>query len=90
MYCRSSNPELGSWALGELLVEDLGLQQLILITIRTAYIHGLNFCTGDFVIIMDADFSHHVSTHNYFMNLMFTYFIQPKFIPQFIRYVRVL
>lgn len=29
--------------------------------IRTAYIHGLNFVTGDFVIIMDADFSHHVS-----------------------------
>ena len=27
---------------------------------RTAYIHGLNFCTGDFVIIMDADLSHHV------------------------------
>jgi glycosyltransferase involved in cell wall biosynthesis len=27
---------------------------------RTAYIHGLDFCTGDFVIIMDADFSHHV------------------------------
>lgn len=25
----------------------------------TAYIHGLNFCTGNFVIIMDADFSHH-------------------------------
>ncbi|PFH50705.1 glycosyltransferase family 2 protein [Amanita thiersii Skay4041] len=25
----------------------------------TAYIHGLSFCTGDFVIIMDADFSHH-------------------------------
>jgi len=25
----------------------------------TAYIHGLEFCTGDFVIIMDADFSHH-------------------------------
>ncbi|KAL0576483.1 dolichol-P-mannose synthesis [Marasmius crinis-equi] len=25
----------------------------------TAYIHGLNFCSGDFVIIMDADFSHH-------------------------------
>lgn len=30
-------------------------------TISTAYIYGLNFCTGDFVIIMDADFSHHVS-----------------------------
>jgi hypothetical protein len=28
--------------------------------LRTAYIHGLNFCSGDFVIIMDADFSHHV------------------------------
>jgi dolichol-phosphate mannosyltransferase len=25
----------------------------------TAYVHGLNFCTGTFVIIMDADFSHH-------------------------------
>ncbi|PPQ99603.1 hypothetical protein CVT24_005179 [Panaeolus cyanescens] len=25
----------------------------------TAYIHGLNFVSGDFVIIMDADFSHH-------------------------------
>ncbi|CAI5757490.1 unnamed protein product [Candida verbasci] len=25
----------------------------------TAYIHGLNFVTGNFVIIMDADFSHH-------------------------------
>lgn len=28
--------------------------------LRTAYVHGLNFCTGTFVIIMDADFSHHV------------------------------
>lgn len=27
---------------------------------RTAYVHGLNFCTGNYVIIMDADFSHHV------------------------------
>ncbi|THH17192.1 hypothetical protein EW146_g3577 [Bondarzewia mesenterica] len=25
----------------------------------TAYIHGLDFVSGDFVIIMDADFSHH-------------------------------
>ncbi|KAK4963780.1 dolichol-P-mannose synthesis [Elasticomyces elasticus] len=25
----------------------------------TAYAHGLQFATGDFVIIMDADFSHH-------------------------------
>lgn len=27
----------------------------------TAYVYGLESCTGDFVIIMDADFSHHVS-----------------------------
>ena len=33
---------------------------LTLMDRRTAYVHGLNFCTGDFVIIMDADFSHHV------------------------------
>ena len=26
----------------------------------TAYVHGLKHCTGNFVIIMDADFSHHV------------------------------
>jgi dolichol-phosphate mannosyltransferase len=25
----------------------------------TAYVHGLEFATGNFVIIMDADFSHH-------------------------------
>jgi len=25
----------------------------------TAYIHGLRFATGNFVVIMDADFSHH-------------------------------
>ena len=25
----------------------------------TAYLHGLQFATGNFVIIMDADFSHH-------------------------------
>ncbi|KAI9318601.1 dolichol-phosphate mannosyltransferase [Dichotomocladium elegans] len=25
----------------------------------TAYVHGLQYATGDFIIIMDADFSHH-------------------------------
>ncbi|KAK9893669.1 glycosyltransferase family 2 protein [Cystobasidium minutum MCA 4210] len=25
----------------------------------TAYMHGLHHCTGNFVVIMDADFSHH-------------------------------
>jgi dolichol-phosphate mannosyltransferase len=36
-----------------------------MLSIRTAYIHGLNFCTGDFVIIMDADLSHHVRWQRY-------------------------
>lgn len=26
----------------------------------SAYIDGLNLCTGDWVILMDADLSHHV------------------------------
>ena len=26
----------------------------------TAYVHGLRFATGDFVVVMDADLSHHV------------------------------
>ena len=26
----------------------------------TAYVDGLKLCTGDFIILMDADFSHHV------------------------------
>lgn len=28
----------------------------------TAYIHGIKHATGNFVIIMDADLSHHVGT----------------------------
>jgi len=35
----------------------------------TAYIHGLEFCTGDFVIIMDADFSHHPKFIPHFVRL---------------------
>ena len=27
----------------------------------TAYIHGIKHATGDFIILMDADLSHHVS-----------------------------
>jgi len=39
----------------------------------TAYIHGLNFCSGDFVIIMDADFSHHPKFIPQFIRLQQTY-----------------
>lgn len=28
----------------------------------TAYIHGIQHASGNFIIIMDADLSHHVST----------------------------
>ena len=30
------------------------------IYIGSAYIHGLKYASGDFIIIMDADMSHHV------------------------------
>lgn len=33
----------------------------ILFTSGTAYIHGMKHATGNFIIIMDADLSHHVS-----------------------------
>ncbi|KAN0101078.1 glycosyltransferase family 2 protein [Tylopilus felleus] len=39
----------------------------------TAYIHGLEFCTGDFVIIMDADFSHHPKFIPQFIRLQQAY-----------------
>ena len=34
----------------------------------TAYIHGMQHATGNFIILMDADLSHHVN-----MQLMLTY-----------------
>lgn len=53
----------------------------------TAYIHGIQHATGDFIIIMDADLSHHVSfkhkSSKIFVNSSFLLF-QPKFIPDFI------
>ncbi|PNT70919.1 hypothetical protein BRADI_2g19800v3 [Brachypodium distachyon] len=42
----------------------------------TAYLHGLKHATGDFVVIMDADLSHHVQ---------FFTFSYPKYLPSFIR-----
>ena len=30
----------------------------------SAYIDGLKYATGNFVILMDADLSHHVINHN--------------------------
>lgn len=57
----------------------------------TAYVHGLNSCTGDFVIIMDADFSHHVRSFSLLPMQSADcrppaclYLVQPKFIPMMI------
>lgn len=37
----------------------------------TAYVHGIKHATGNFVIIMDADLSHHVNYSIYFLFLLF-------------------
>lgn len=52
----------------------------------TAYIHGIKHATGNFIIIMDADFSHHVCIHTrkYFPKTLRSLYFQPKFIPEFI------
>lgn len=52
----------------------------------TAYIHGLSHATGDHIIIMDADLSHHVSCYFQYQSFLLTLnvVLQPKFIPQFI------
>lgn len=31
----------------------------------TAYIHGIKHATGNFIVIMDADLSHHVSFYSF-------------------------
>lgn len=52
----------------------------------TAYIHGISHATGNFILIMDADLSHHVSLilikNEKILTIFFIF--QPKFIPQFI------
>lgn len=35
----------------------------------TAYIHGIKHATGNFIVIMDADLSHHVNIINYFFKV---------------------
>ena len=31
----------------------------------TAYVHGMSHAKGNFIVLMDADLSHHVSAHEY-------------------------
>ena len=52
----------------------------------TAYIHGMKHATGNYIVIMDADLSHHVIHFEKifcFRDLIF-FILQPKFIPKFI------
>lgn len=41
----------------------------------TAYIHGIKHATGDFIIIIDADLSHHVSEGDICFNLFINGYI---------------
>ncbi|NWZ74078.1 DPM1 mannosyltransferase, partial [Acrocephalus arundinaceus] len=42
---------------------DKIVRQLFLFPSGTAYIHGMKYATGNFIVIMDADLSHHVRLH---------------------------
>ncbi|WPH02165.1 Hypothetical protein R9X50_00502000 [Acrodontium crateriforme] len=55
----------GTQDVAKQLIKAYGANRIILKTrtgklgLGTAYVHGLQFASGNFVIIMDADFSHH-------------------------------
>ncbi|NXC98609.1 DPM1 mannosyltransferase, partial [Certhia familiaris] len=51
------------------IVISLGISvfQLFLFPSGTAYIHGMKYATGNFIVIMDADLSHHVSCILFFL-----------------------
>ncbi|KAF8460376.1 nucleotide-diphospho-sugar transferase [Kalaharituber pfeilii] len=55
----------GTQEVAEQLIKVYGEKRIVLkpragkLGLGTAYVHGLQFATGNFVIIMDADFSHH-------------------------------
>lgn len=56
----------GTQDIAKQLIKVYGADKILLkpragkLGLGTAYVHGLQFVTGNFVIIMDADFSHHV------------------------------
>ncbi|EGP89788.1 unnamed protein product [Zymoseptoria tritici ST99CH_1E4] len=55
----------GTQDIAKQLIKAYGASRILLkpragkLGLGTAYVHGLQFATGNFVIIMDADFSHH-------------------------------
>lgn len=68
---------------------------ILMLILGSAYLHGLEKATGDFVLIMDADLSHHVRWHYIYqdhLNCSFWFWlwlsfscVQPKYILEFIR-----
>lgn len=57
----------GTQEVAKQLVEIYGEDKILLrpraskLGLGTAYVHGMKHATGNFIIIMDADLSHHVS-----------------------------
>ncbi|KXT13400.1 hypothetical protein AC579_9071 [Pseudocercospora musae] len=55
----------GTQEIAKQLIKAYGSNHIVLkpragkLGLGTAYVHGLQFATGNFVVIMDADFSHH-------------------------------
>ena len=55
----------GTQRVAEKLQRELGAEKIVLrpragkLGLGTAYVHGLQHTRGDFVILMDADLSHH-------------------------------
>ena len=52
------------------LIRIYGADKIILaaragkLGLGSAYIHGLDKCKNDYIVLMDADLSHHVSQHD--------------------------
>ena len=65
------------------LVRIYGADKIVLraragkLGLGSAYIHGLESCKGDYIVLMDADLSHHVSSSISFSGLI------PLINPQF-------
>ena len=57
----------GTLEVGKQLQNIYGSEKILLrprekkLGLGTAYIHGIRHATGNFIVIMDADLSHHVS-----------------------------
>lgn len=57
----------GTLEVGKQLEKIYGSEKIVLcprekkLGLGTAYIHGIKHATGNFILIMDADLSHHVS-----------------------------